>query len=87
MELFYHASQARYQRKIYVLMSKVIKTRTSDQCRSHHQKMKKYHGDEQAIIEHVVKMIQLNQKSIQDGENKEVVRLRRQNKKEKVKIE
>jgi hypothetical protein len=39
--------------KINVLMSKAIHTRSADQCRSHHQKMIKYHGDIPNIIAHV----------------------------------
>jgi hypothetical protein len=49
--------------KINVLMSKAIGTRSADQCRSHHQKMIKYHTDIPTIIAHVVGM-QYNQ-----GEN------------------
>ena len=39
--------------KINVRMSKVVKTRSADQCRSHHQKMMKYHGSIPSIIRHV----------------------------------
>jgi len=37
--------------KINVLMSKYVKTRSSDQCRSHHQKMKNNHSNVLSIIE------------------------------------
>ena len=39
--------------KINVLISRHVKTRSSDQCRSHHQKMVKYHGDIHSIVEHI----------------------------------
>lgn len=34
-------------------MSKAIKSRTADQCRSHHQKMMKYHRSIQEIVSHI----------------------------------
>jgi len=36
---------ARKSQKVFLKMSLVVKTRTADQCRSHHQKFLKYHGD------------------------------------------
>lgn len=39
--------------KINVLMSQWVKTRSPDQCRSHHQKMIKYHRDITNIIRHI----------------------------------
>jgi hypothetical protein len=36
-------------------MSQYIKTRSSDQCRSHHQKMKKNYSDVLSIIRHIEK--------------------------------
>lgn len=39
--------------KINVLMSQWVKTRSADQCRSHHQKMVKYHGNIKGVIEYV----------------------------------
>ena len=41
----------RRKKKIHVLMSKSIKTRTPQQCRSHHQKMLKSHQTVLGIIE------------------------------------
>jgi len=42
--------------KINIRMSKFIKTRTAEQCRSHHQKMMKHHIDIPSIIEYVQKL-------------------------------
>ena len=39
--------------KINVLMSQHVKSRSSDQCRSHHQKMKKNHSDLLSIIRYI----------------------------------
>ena len=36
-------STLRRSHKIFILMSKEVKTRSADQCRSHHQKIIKYH--------------------------------------------
>lgn len=46
--------------KINVQMSEAIKTRSADQCRSHHQKMMKHHENIPNIIEHIGKLLQLN---------------------------
>ena len=37
-------STLRRSHKIFILMSKEVKTRSADQCRSHHQKIIKYHN-------------------------------------------
>lgn len=34
-------------------MSKAVKSRTADQCRSHHQKMMKYHNSISNIVAHI----------------------------------
>jgi len=39
--------------KINVLISQQVKTRSPDQCRSHHQKMKKNHSDLLSIIRYI----------------------------------
>ena len=39
MQLFDLSREERKKRKINVLMSKAIKTRSSTQCQTHHQKM------------------------------------------------
>ena len=44
--------------KINVRMSRVVKTRSSDQCRSHHQKMMKHHRSIPLIIEHVTHLLE-----------------------------
>jgi hypothetical protein len=51
--LFTQSHTDRRLMKINVLMSQTIKTRSPDQCRSHHQKMIKYHSDIPSIIEHI----------------------------------
>jgi hypothetical protein len=38
-------------------MNEAIKTRSADQCRSHHQKMMKHHKDIPHIIEHIQTLI------------------------------
>jgi hypothetical protein len=43
--------------KINVLMSEAIRTRSADQCRSHHQKMVKYHRDIPNIIAHIRELV------------------------------
>jgi hypothetical protein len=43
--------------KINVLMSAAVKTRSADQCRSHHQKMIKYHRDIPNIITHIQSLL------------------------------
>lgn len=42
--------------RINVLLSEFIQARDPSQCRSHHQKMLKYHGDIPKIIAHVQKL-------------------------------
>ena len=48
-------SPVSYRRKMKpnLLMSKYVGTRSSDQCRSHHQKMMKYHRSIPNIIAHI----------------------------------
>lgn len=43
--------------KINVQMSKAVMTRSADQCRSHHQKMCKYHLDVPNIIAHISRLL------------------------------
>jgi hypothetical protein len=52
-ELFYSSRSQRKAAKINVLMSAAVGTRSPDQCRSHHQKMVKYHQDIPKIIQHI----------------------------------
>lgn len=42
----------RKSKKVFLGMSKVVKTRTPDQCRSHHQKVLTNHPSLSKIIEH-----------------------------------
>lgn len=51
--LFERSNSDRRLLKINVLMSLWVKTRSADQCRSHHQKMMKYHSDIPNIIRHI----------------------------------
>jgi hypothetical protein len=39
-----NASTLRRSQKMFIQMSRAVKTRTADQCRSHHQKILKYHN-------------------------------------------
>ena len=45
--------QERKAAKINVRMSQFLKTRTANQCRSHHQKMLKHYGTIEAIIQEI----------------------------------
>jgi hypothetical protein len=51
--LFERSNSDRRLMKINVLMSLWVKTRSPDQCRSHHQKMMKYHQDIPSIIAYI----------------------------------
>ena len=44
-------TQNRRKGKVFVRMSKFVRSRNSDQCRSHHQKLIKYYKDVKGIIE------------------------------------
>jgi hypothetical protein len=44
--------ESRRETKVFCLMAKEIRTRSSVQCRSHHQKMVQTHGDLHHIISH-----------------------------------
>lgn len=44
--------QARKKSRIFVKMSKFMRTRSSDQCRSHHQKLINYHKTVASIVDH-----------------------------------
>jgi hypothetical protein len=54
--------------KIHVQMSKVILTRSPDQCRSHHQKMIKHHNSIPEIVDHILMVLD------QSGEPEKVVK-------------
>ena len=56
-QLFDSNSIQRKAIKINVQMSEAIKTRSPDQCRSHHQKMMKHHKDIPRIIQHIQKLL------------------------------
>jgi hypothetical protein len=65
--------------KINVMMSKAVKTRSPDQCRSHHQKMMKYHHTISGIVQYIRKFkvpdtaanyhSKMSQVKIEDPEN------------------
>lgn len=42
--------KSRKANRVFLKMAKIIGTRSADQCRSHHQKTKKYHSSVQDII-------------------------------------
>jgi hypothetical protein len=44
--------ESRKRNKVFTKMAKSIRSRNSDQCRSHHQKLMQYHGDINNIILH-----------------------------------
>lgn len=61
--------------KINKLLSLHVKTRSPDQCRSHHQKMMKYHRSVEGIIQHVVELQNISEEN--GGEaRKKAVRIR-----------
>jgi hypothetical protein len=41
---------SRKSKKVFLKMSQLVKSRTADQCRSHHQKILKYHNSLNEII-------------------------------------
>jgi len=45
--------EKRKELRMFLQLSRAIKTRTPDQCRSHHQKMIKHHNDLNGIIENL----------------------------------
>jgi hypothetical protein len=51
--LFSKSNNDRRLIKINVMMSRAVKSRSSDQCRSHHQKMMKFHKDIPSIIDYI----------------------------------
>lgn len=48
----FDTEDSRRDARVFVIMSQLIKTRKSIQCRSHHQKMMKYHGSILRIVQH-----------------------------------
>ena len=44
------SSASRKLNKVFLKMSRVVGTRSADQCRSHHQKILKYHTSLQHIV-------------------------------------
>lgn len=53
LSMFQAPMRERRQLKPNLMMSRYIKTRNSDQCRSHHQKMMKYHRTVPEIIAYI----------------------------------
>lgn len=53
-------------------MSYLVKTRTADQCRSHHQKMLKYHGNITQILERYRKIMNFGEEDRVTDENKKI---------------
>jgi len=51
--------------KVNVKMSRAVQTRTAEQCRSHHQKMLKYHRSNEEIIEFIGDLMK-NEKYLQN---------------------
>lgn len=59
---------SKFQRKslkVNVKMSRAVQTRTAEQCRSHHQKMLKYHRSNEEIIEFIGDLMK-NEKYLQN---------------------
>lgn len=51
--------KARRTTKVFYRLSKILKRRTPDQCRSHHQKLQmKYQDDLNGIMQEVLRKIQ-----------------------------
>lgn len=57
--LFTASKIERKHKKINILMSEHVKSRSPAQCRSHHQKMSKHHGSTESIIDHIERLIAL----------------------------
>lgn len=56
LHLFESDSSVRRQARVNVMVSREVGTRSSDQCRSHHQKMMKYHKTVPNIIEYIASL-------------------------------
>jgi hypothetical protein len=57
--VFFASESSRRRNKVFYLLSKILKKRTGDQCRSHHQKLQiKFKDDLQSIISEVYRKIQ-----------------------------
>jgi len=59
------------------MISVFVKTRNPDQCRSHHQKMMKYHGSISGICQHILTLRNLSGEIGKDVECRDVIRLRK----------
>ena len=55
------------KKRIYILMAMTVGSRKADQCRSHHQKMIKYHGSIDSIISYVHDLAELSKQSEQQN--------------------
>jgi len=58
------------KKRIYILMAMTVGSRKADQCRSHHQKMIKYHGSIDSIISiisYVRDLVELSKQSEQQN--------------------
>ena len=53
LQLFQTGAAVRRLVKVNVMISQEVGTRSSDQCRSHHQKMMKYHRTVPNVIEYI----------------------------------
>jgi hypothetical protein len=76
MGLFDSSKENRRTIKINKLISQYVKTRSPDQCRSHHQKMLKYHHTIAGIIHHVAELQGLLEEEA-EGQAKMPVRIRK----------
>ena len=55
----FQSERARRRNKVFYRLSKILRRRTPDQCRSHHQKLQLKHGDDlPAIIKEIQRKIQ-----------------------------
>jgi hypothetical protein len=59
------------------MLSVYVKTRNPDQCRSHHQKMMKYHESIAGICEHILTMRNLSGEIGKEIESRDIIRLRK----------
>ena len=65
-------SSLRRAQKIFILMSQEVKTRSADQCRSHHQKIMKYHHTIDGAIKYFSEKLALEMKEGNEREENKV---------------
>lgn len=77
LALFQTGASVRRLVKVNVMISQEVGTRSSDQCRSHHQKMIKYHTSIEGVIAHVHLLQSMHADESEMGEGNLPLRIRK----------